>query len=455
MELSERPRRIIVNRRSGRKAQVYIGIDFGTTYSKVSYSIAPSLKRFTIAFDDKDKNFFVPSIVYIDKTETNISFNSFNNSKELKYFKYNMINQTLDNNEKINSIKKIPKARLFSAFYLGCLIHKIETIILRNPELKLYSEEPEWYINIGVPICNYDNTKSHQKEVYDIVLKVGFQFARDSLFSENISITEFEKFYIQHENDYLNNLNSLSELYAEVLMYQQDNQVPAGFYAVVDVGGGTVDIATFHKFFSAEYGSEVECITQEIEALGVESLISRNANNADSKEEREIIRNYLCTAVLNYNSDFDSMWNIDCSSLNKHCFFLNRRLFRAAYGKCLIEAKEKLRSEMNEQIRNKQKLHCFLLGGGKSLPFYSQTINYMSTYHERAGLPKEIISDVNEYINNNPNLKEKDSRLLISQMLAQPFEKIPKIKNMPWNFEKQNPREVTDDSVDVDQRYPK
>ena len=40
MALVERPRRIIVNKRAERKAQVYIGIDFGTTYTKVSYMIA-------------------------------------------------------------------------------------------------------------------------------------------------------------------------------------------------------------------------------------------------------------------------------------------------------------------------------------------------------------------------------------------------------------------------------
>ena len=335
------------------------------------------------------------------------------------------------------------------------MIHKIKALIIQNQELKLYTEEPEWYINIGVPICNYDYTKKHQKEVYDIVLRVGYLFASSNIYSERIKLQDFEKFYLQHENDYLNNLNSLSELYAEVLMYQQDNQVPEGFYAVVYVGGGTVDIATFHKFFSKENGSEVECITQEIEALGVESLITRNANNADSEDEREIVRKYLCTAVLNYNSEFDSMWNLDCPSVNRHCFLLNRRLFRTAYGKCLIEAKEKLRSEMNKQIQNKQSLHCFLLGGGRGLTFYSQTINYMAGVHKRAGLPKEVISDVNEYIQNNSDLVEKDNRLIISQMLAQPYEKIPPIANMPWNFEIEKPKYAPDELVDVDQKYPK
>ncbi len=455
MALVERPRRIIVSKRAERKAQVYIGIDFGTTYTKVSYMIAPSTIRYSIKFTNSKSGYYKHSVVYVNELETEVSFNYFESSREVKYFKYSMIDSTLLSEETEGRVLKVPKARLFSAFYLGCLIRIIKAEIVKNPELSNYFSEPEWYINIGVPIGNYDETDKIHKNVYNVVLNVGYQFASSSTFSQKIDLKKFEEFYVQHEKDYLSNLNSISELYAEILMYHQDNQVPEGFYAIVDVGGGTVDIATFYKYISKDYGTEVECISQKVESLGVESLINKSANNADSEEEREIVRKYLCTAVLNYNSEFNSMWNLDCPSLNKHCFLLNRRLFRTAYGKCLMEAKEKLRSEMNKQIMNKQNLHCFLLGGGKSLPFYSQTINYMAGVHTRSGLPKEVISDVNEYINNNPDLETKDSRLLISQMLAQPFEKIPPIKNMPWNFEKQKPREVPYIFVDVDQRYPK
>ena len=118
MELSERPRRILVNKRGSRRAQIYIGIDFGTTFSKVSYLIAPSTKRYTVVFDDTEQKCFKPSIVYINKTETELSFNNFTNAKEIKYFKYNMINQTLKTNETEGVLQKVPKANLFSAFYL-------------------------------------------------------------------------------------------------------------------------------------------------------------------------------------------------------------------------------------------------------------------------------------------------------------------------------------------------
>ena len=454
MAIMERPRRVIVNQRAARRVQVYIGIDFGTTFTKVSYMIAPSNARYTIKFNETKLGYYKPSIVYVNEDE--VSFKYFDGSREVKYFKYSMIDETLLSDETEGRVLNVPKSRLFSAFYLGCLINIIKQEIVKNPELANYATEPEWYINIGVPIGNYDETDKIHKDVYNMVLNVGYQFSSSDIFSEKINLKEFEQYYLKHEKDYLNNLNSISELYAEILMYQQDNQVPEGFYAIVDVGGGTVDIAMFYKHISKEDGTEVECISQKVEALGVESLINKIANNADSDYDREQIREYLIDSKMNYNNDDYGIRDLKSPYINRHNLYLNRRLFRTAYGSCLMEGKKKQRSRMRAQVNNKQELKCFLLGGGKSLQFYHQAIGHMAGAHLNAGFPQEVISDISEYINNNPDLKVKGNRLIISQMLAQPYEKIPPIKDMPWHFDMTEEERMADiDMPDVDQLYPK
>ncbi|WP_443740233.1 hypothetical protein [Treponema sp.] len=305
----------------------------------------------------------------------------------------------------------------------------------KNPELANYSSEPEWYINIGVPIGNYDETDKVHKDVYNVVLNVGYQFSSSSEFSERISLEQFQIFYLQHEKDYLSNLNSISELYAEILMYHQDNMVPEGFYAIVDVGGGTVDVATFYKYISKEEGTQVECISQKVESLGIESLINRIANNADCEEDREQIREYLIETLMNYNNDDYSIKDLKSPYINRHSLYLIRKQFRTVYGSCLMDAKKKRRVLMAEQKDNAHPLKCFLLGGGKDLSFYSQAIRHMAWAHNNAGFPQEEIVDIKTYIQNNPDLKVKGNRLIISQMLAQPYEKIPPIKDMPWHFD--------------------
>ena len=75
------------------------------------------------------------------------------------------------------------------------------------------------------------------------------------------------------------------------------------------------------------------------------------------------------------------------------------------------------------------------MGGARSIEFYRASIEYMKKVQERAGIPFFKDSDVFDYIGRNTRLEiRNDQRLVISQMLAQPFEMIPEIDNMPWNL---------------------
>ena len=52
-----------------------------------------------------------------------------------------------------------------------------------------------------------------------------------------------------------------------------------------------------------------------------------------------------------------------------------------------------------------------------------------------AGIPFFKDSDVFDYVGRNTRLEiRNDQRLVISQMLAQPFEMIPEITHMPWDL---------------------
>lgn len=136
--------------------------------------------------------------------------------------------------------------------------------------------------------------------------------------------------------------------------------------------------------------------------------------------------------------------------------YLIRKQFRTVYGSCLMDAKKKRRVLMAEQKDNAHPLKCFLLGGGKDLSFYSQAIRHMAWAHNNAGFSQEEIVDIKKYIQNNTDLKVKENRLIISQMLAHPYEKIPPIKDMPWHFDITEEVRMDDyDKPDVDQLYPK
>lgn len=85
------------------------------------------------------------------------------------------------------------------------------------------------------------------REVFSEVLHVGWEFSKTKAGEERTtSLEDLDNFYSENKTiSDPEHLNCIPELYAEVLLYYQDRNVPEGLYCVVDIGGGTVDIALF------------------------------------------------------------------------------------------------------------------------------------------------------------------------------------------------------------------
>ena len=84
-------------------------------------------------------------------------------------------------------------------------------------------------------------------------------------------------------------------------------------------------------------------------------------------------------------------------------------------------------------------MHVFVMGGARSVEFYTSSIEYMKNVQKNAGIPFFKDADVYDYAGRNTRLEiRNDQRLVISQMLAQPFEMIPEINNMPWDFKEKD-----------------
>lgn len=100
------------------------------------------------------------------------------------------------------------------------------------------------------------------------------------------------------------------------------------------------------------------------------------------------------------------------------------------------ELGELLRDDvLQKTVAARLPMHVFVMGGARSVEFYRASIEYMKKAQENAGIPFFKDSDVFDYVGKNTRLEiRNDQRLVISQMLAQPFEMIPEITNMPWNL---------------------
>lgn len=449
-------------------AQIYIGLDFGTTFTKASYEIASQKHNiFSVKFHDTETEdkYFLPSKLYFDAETKTLSMEKENDTfSEIKYFKYTMIYNSLAMNENLYKYKSEVKnslEQLCAMFFLSRVILKIKETVTENPIIKnLKSDsEFEWFINMGVPISE----KGEKSGIYKTVLTVAYQYAMKHPQRINANLIELDNFFEENKGVANPNLNVLPELYAEILSFLQNKDIGEGFYAVVDVGGGTTDIATFYKQITKEDDVKVSCISSpKVCELGFDSLCSK-VSQMQNENAIEEIKKYLKNCNIGYYyldkleqlSEYDIATQIDAKK-----FYECIKEFRTAYGNCLKDAHDK-QSELMEKMKvAEQPLHYFVMGGAKEVTFYQHNIERLASAQKKAGIPEAQKDEILRYLKSDSSFEIHNPRLLISQMLAQPFEKIPPLDGMPWDFVPLSPtinvvsmREKLDDILN--ERYPK
>ena len=461
MAVAERrawPVRPIGSPQAGGFKQVFIGLDFGTTFTKVSYRVTPALwwnVKSMKFFGEEDPHLF-PSVVWLgpdDKNSPRIQYlepcDPESNMVPVKYFKYSMVLPGLVQPPLVGSMIRSTKngLRIVSAFFLGNLLKDIRDTIVRDE--KLAPDAIQWFVNLGIPAGTSGphakfrpEVSDHEVvEVFSEVLNVAWKFSNTHFALDGeMSLAELDRFYDEskHERDYTH-LNCIPELYAEVLLYYQDKNVPEGFYCVVDVGGGTVDVAVFYKEF-VEGNTEVSCVAHAVAPLGFESLLERVALPPVDEPRR----NAIASLPIPYDvlGHFGRMK--DTPDIMPDKFDGAVHQFELAFGKhCLDAVRLELPTLVRKETINRHDFSLFLLGGGRGVQFYRDVIGHMSNALEAAGFPGKRECDILDYVREINRFAVVDnSRLLISQMLAQPFNEIPKLDGSIWRMSQRTNRDL-------------
>jgi hypothetical protein len=393
---------------------ITIGIDFGASYSKVCFNENKQVN--TILFDSSE---YKPSVLYYNHKSKVIYYinpESETNIEQIKYFKYSMIDNSLPRSKYLagEQLYTFPET-LCSIFYIACIIKESKAYIIQSYKKRNINFVPDWGITMGVPIDNY---KNENKSLYDKILHIAIKLS-DMLSNNFIDLRELNNFY--HENVDIkiprfqeSPFNTLSELYAECLSFLQDRNVPLGVYAVVDIGGATVDMAVIYK----ESANKFSIVAKDIQPLGIEIVISNIIRqNTSRKRVRECLYKYII------NPDY-----IDTTV--EHSYF---EWVRMMFAKLAVEIKNKY-SARDVLVKKNGILKIILCGGGANYKWYENCILSNKENLFRAldiGYRLEIIPlrkllDASG-INNH--------RLLIAKGLAQRVEDIPVIENFPWHFQ--------------------
>lgn len=333
-------------------ANYLIGLDFGTSQTKVCLLNKDNNTREFIRFNKTD--YFLPSVITINKNDR-IVYGSKSTGIVYRYFKMaaaedddllkvtfenmsgELTSKPADKYRQYNTLGKI-RADFLVILYIAYIYLYIKSIKDSNTKAltgllakadKRKSESSNIFdLNLGIPTEWYNHQFSKRKIKFETILLTSIKLANrfsklDSFLAETSSsliniISEINKDNIDNvllgngSNSRISltdeltkhNLSVFPESAAGVNYLLKTRRLKAGYYATLDIGAGTSDIAIFKVFRNK---LQVYYCSESVEI----------ASN-------DVYKNYASISGLSLNDSFDQLNEIESIVRSKKCNIKNR-----------------------------------------------------------------------------------------------------------------------------------
>lgn len=395
-----------------------VGIDFGTSFTKVFCSVS-DYGRFALQFGTDDpERYFLPSVLFYSAKENSLSLKKDDGLEKIEYFKYGLINNdflTIGKIHENNPKTKNSISLICSTFFIANVIRLVKDAVCR----KCRTNDVVFFFNMGCPI---DNFNDDHKGIYDKALNIGFALSKESGF-ESFSVNAIDAFINDKSNFSDASLNTLPELYAEALWFIEKHSTDEGIYTILDVGGGTVDCATIAiKWEDGEKKTRI--YSQTVLPLGVEVLL-KDLYPMEYRSKRSVCVDMLkrmTVKVPKHGRGYPPLTKIE------HKKSLE---FRSGFVRGIVAADRTDKKLMAEQRRKINRVPYYAFGGGADFNFYHSTIMCANEDLQGSTQGTNIPLLCRELVEND--IKEIPSnRFIIAERLAHPY--FSEIDGFPWDF---------------------
>lgn len=233
-----------------------LGLDFGTSFTKVSYLLNGDSGRIPFSLGENT----IPSIVYFN--ENNLTLSIFNSTsdqlKQIHYFKATMVeNKEFDILKEKKIVKTIDDKNLREKFEFLCSVFFIANIINYSSLYvsKLYGRKSIPSLTMGIPMSvNNSNAPIYNKAIHTAWYVLNESFGKD------ISVMPLSYIYDVYKKNsgYFDNNSfdpkkpssrniTIPEVVTEMNYLLNLRSIPLGYYCIIDIGGGTADFAFITK----------------------------------------------------------------------------------------------------------------------------------------------------------------------------------------------------------------
>jgi hypothetical protein len=389
---NQTPSMFLTTEKKEEALKIQVGVDFGTSSTKIAYAPIEGQKRIVIPFLSKNDSEFFPDFcfpslaAFTKKGDILFGHDAFQELKNkpwsdgLKYLKVVLAGKYDPQfyNENIqkdytNYLQKFKKdLKTFQPEYVitAYLIYLL-TIVKEDITHTYESQTLDLIYNICVPIDQVESSKV--LKVYEKILATAECILKEwnSAYFEDMNVLvniakDLFKGSTYNENDPETRFFVVPETVAQISSYLKSMEADPGIHAVIDVGAGTTDVSIFSVVNPKSFDSKTNWYAASNIPLGAASIERVFIDYASKKDPTfnpsHLNEFYDGTCFQNGSLPQDTILNIHTAI--KKIKKSSDNTWGQAYGK--------RRKELDWLA---DKIKVFMIGGGKELPFIKSSFS--------------------------------------------------------------------------------
>ena len=252
------------HRTDGESADLVIGLDFGTSCTKVIVRSPYMARSRAIAVpwrDDSGGNaYLLPTVLYRNaRSELDLPPTGDVAGERFTDIKTALMDRA-DNEQ----------ARAVAAAYLGVTLRTARQWLL-NTQADIYGQYfIRWALNLGIPSAGYDDEQV--RAAFGVVGRAAWELSLDPKAPTlETAIRACRRAEVDRNPDADTRIDVVPEIVAEVVGYARSKRRRNGLHVVMDIGASTLDICGF-ILHAPEGDDHYELLTALVERLGLNEL---------------------------------------------------------------------------------------------------------------------------------------------------------------------------------------
>ncbi len=362
---------------------VVIGLDFGTSSSKVVLNNNSARKAFAINFGDQghlSNRYLLPTRPYFDlQGKFKLSpVSGFIPLRELKSF---LVGNRVSGLDYVAEEQRA-SAEVLAVAYLARTLQIARSWYLSTQREAFGHARIEWQLNLGIPAVG--NAFDEKKAMFNKLAKAAWIASCElaEITSAGVAdiIAQTTDLRLNNSDIHSDNINVIPEIVAEILGYSRSSARRNGLHILVDIGAGTLDITSVN-LHSDNGEDRYPILTGDVKWLGGFEL---------HKHKIDTIRNEVANWLGRFGKNEDPVQPLPTKNDNYLPTLVQlglddtRSLDREFYRKCKSAIHETLHYLRKRKYPNAPEwttgITCFICGGGKNITFYSEAVMEVDTW---------------------------------------------------------------------------